>query len=104
MKIKIHETSKNEKIIDVEFPYYYKHILDLDYGDLVIYGKIEKDKCTTISEKEIGKDFEYEINVEHWDVANNATNLSAYFSDEHKSNETEFLSVKSRLLVVSNNA
>lgn len=101
MKIEIEETSKKKKAIDIAFPYFYKHVIDLEYGEIVIFGKIEEKKLTTISERENGVNFEYELEVEE---IKNFLNLSACFSDKHKSNEAEFISAKSRLLSASNNA
>lgn len=101
MKIEIEETSKKKKIVEIELPYFYKHVIDLEHGEVVIFGKIEEKKHTTISEKENGVNFEYELEVEE---IKNFINLSSYFSDEHKSNEAEFIYAKTRLLSVSNNA
>jgi len=101
MKIEIEQTSKKKKTVEIELPYFYKHIVDLEYGEIVIFGKIEENKLTTISEKENGENFEYELEVRN---INNFINLSSYFSDEHKSNEEEFLLAKARLLSASNNA
>lgn len=101
MEIEIEIINKKKKMVDIEFPYFYKHIIHLDDGEVVIFGKIERDKVTTISEKEIGNNFEYEFAVEE---IRNFINISAYFSDEHKSSEEEFMSAKKRLVSAATNA
>ncbi len=101
MKIEIEETSKKKKTVEIELPYFYKYVIYLDDCEIVIFGKIEESNLTTISEKENGANFEYQLEVEK---INNFINLSAYFSDEHKSSEKEFVSAKTRLLAASNNA
>ena len=101
MKIEIEETSKKKKIVDTTLPYFYRHVIDLDDCEVIIFGKIEEGKHTAISEKEKSGGFEYELEVEK---IKNFIDLSAYFSDEYRSNEEEFASAKTRLLSASNNA
>jgi len=103
MKIEIQETTKRNKIIDVTLPYYYKHEIDLDNDDcdiVIIYGKIEDGKYTSISEKERGSDLEYGLEIRK---LKSFTYLSEYFSDKYKGSEAEFLSAKSRFLSALNN-
>ena len=98
MEIKIKRLIPQEEIIEVELPYYYKHDLSDDYGDSIIYGKIEEKLHTSIHEIERyhGKET-YEIEKEkHHSIENSG--LSSYFEDEHQSNKEEFEAVKERCL------
>lgn len=74
-------------IIEVELPYYYKHDLMSEYGDSVIYGKIEEKSSVSIQE----------IEKEEYDSIKNA-NLSSYFEKRYKSNKEEFDFAKERCL------
>lgn len=91
MKIEIIITKRVKEIIEVEFPYYYKHDLMSDYGDSIIYGKIMPDYEIAIKEVELcnGKK-SYEIEKDF--------RSNCYFTDEYKSNKEEFESVKVRAI------
>lgn len=91
-KITVREHITTKKKIEVELPYYYKHDLYSDYGDSVIYGKIDGEITTSIHEKEdpYGK-ISYEIEKEKWDGD------GSYFTDEHTSTEVEYNKAKERL-------
>ena len=91
-KIIIREHITTEKEIEVDLPYYYKHDLYSDYGDSVIYGRIDGKITTSIHEKEdqYGK-ITYEIEKEKWGGD------GSYFAGEHKSTEVEYNKVKERL-------
>jgi len=101
MKLKIIRTIKEEAIIDIEFPFYYKHDLMLDEADVVIYGKIEENKTTSIH---VSHDYNgrnsFELEIEN----DPASHFSSYMTDEYKSNEDEYLKAKSKLIDAVNNA
>ncbi len=98
MKIKLIKQIPQEEIIEVELPYYFKHDLEGDYGESIIYGKIEDKLYTTIHEtiRYDGK-VAYEIEREkHHSIENRG--LAEYFEDEHQSSREEFEAVKERCL------
>ncbi len=102
MKIKLIKQIPQEETIEVELPYYYKHDLMDDYGDSIIYGKIEEKLHTSIHETKRydGKEA-YEIEKEkHVSIA--LRGLSSYFEDEHQSSREEFEAVKERCLLFLN--
>ena len=99
MKIKLIKQIPQIVEIEVELPYYYKHDLMDDYGDSIIYGKIEEKLHTSIHETQRydGKKT-YEIEKEeHYSIANSG--LSSYFDEEHLSGKEEFEAVKERCLL-----
>ena len=102
IKIKIKKQIPQIEIIEVELPYYYKHIITDYYGDLIIYGKIEETLCTTIDECKSGAYIKsYEIEKEkHSSIENSG--LSDYFGEEYQSSREEFEAVKERCLLFLN--
>lgn len=97
MKIEIEKKVTQIEIIEVEFPYYYKHNLMSDYGDCVIYGKIEEKLCTTIEESNRNNIEKFVIEKEEYTSIKNS-GLSCYFNKEYKSNKEEFEDAKERCL------
>jgi hypothetical protein len=101
MKIEITRKIEQKEIIEIEFPYYYKHDLMLDESDSVIYGKIEEEKHTAI---QISNDYrgaeEFSVEVEK----RKAVTLDCYLTDEYKSDEAEYLAAKTKLLAAAQNA
>ena len=98
MKVEIKETVSVVKTIDVDLPYYYKHDFDMMTGDCVLYGKIESDKATTIQEGGTYQGaIKYEVEIEEH-LSIKTSGLSGYFNDEYKSNESEFLEAKERMM------
>ena len=98
MEITIVKQIAQIETIEVELPYFYKHDLESDYGESIIYGKIEEELYTTIHETESWdgrKSYEIE-KEEHVSIARRG--LSSYFEDEHKSNKKEYEAVKERCL------
>lgn len=102
MKIEITETVEKVSVIDVELPYYYKHDLMSDYGDSVIYGKIEAKLHTAIQETEnYDGERKFEIEKEeHSEIKNSG--LASYFGKEHQSNQKEFEAAKQRCMLFVN--
>jgi hypothetical protein len=100
MKLEIIKSIKEKQIIDIDFPYYYKHDLMLDTMDSVIYGKIEEFKNTAIiiTDDYLNKSnyFEFEISIEPANI------MGCYMVDKHKSNELEYLTAKSKLITAIN--
>ena len=98
MKITLIKQIPQIETIEVELPYYYKHDLMDDYGDSIIYGKIEEKLHTSIHEtKRYDSKEAYEIEKEeHHSIENSG--LSSYFEDEHQSSREEFEAVKERCL------
>ena len=80
-----------KKVIDIKFPYYYKHDLMSDYGKSIIYGKILKDCEYTIHESD------YYNNKKIFELEENDRN-DYYFSSEYKSTKKEYEKAKFRAL------
>ena len=99
MEIKLIKLIPQEVIIEVELPYYYKYDLMVDYGDSIIYGKIEEKLHTSIHETERydGKEI-YEIEKEKHRLIKNST-LWGYFREEYQSSREEFEAVKDSCLL-----
>lgn len=97
-KIKIIKQIQQEEIIEIELPYYYKHDLNLDFEDSIIYGKIGENFHISIQESKNndGKEI-YEIEKEIYPSIENS-GYSCYFEDKYKSNKKEFEAVKERCL------
>lgn len=101
MKLEITRKIKQRETIEIEFPYYYKHDLLPDDADSVIYGKIEEKQCTTIhvrNDYRGGMSFELEVEKR------GAASVACYMTDEYKSNETEYLAAKAKLLAAAQDA
>jgi len=95
MKLEITRKVEQKEMIEIEFPYYYKHDLMLDDADSVIYGKVEDRRQTRI---QIGYDYrskERSFQLEINDIP--AAALACYMTDEHKSSEAEYLAAKAKL-------
>ena len=90
MKINITKKVEVSETIDVDFPFYYKHCFD----GVVICGKIEENKNSSImiQEDDQSISFELEVNYEH------ASKVSCYFSKEYKGTEKDYLMAKHELL------
>ncbi len=98
MKVEIKETVSVVKTIDVDLPYYYKHDFDMMTGDTVIFGKIMEDKSIAIKESGTYQgSITYEVEIEEH-LSIKTSGLSSYFNDEYKSNESEFLEAKERMM------
>lgn len=99
MLVEIEENIKQVVTIDIELPYYYKHVLSSGdrFGDgmAVVYGKIEDTKCSTIQETSRNNVDTYEIEIERH-ISIKLSGLSSYFSDYYKSNKDEYDGVKDR--------
>lgn len=97
MLVEIEENIKQVVTIDIELPYYYKHVLSTGdrFGDgmSVVYGKIEDTKCSTIQESFYNNVYTYEIEIERY-LSIKTSGLSSYFSDYYKSNKDEYDGVK----------
>lgn len=102
MKLEITRKIEQKETIEIDLPYYYKHDLMLDEADVVIYGKVEEARCTTIR---IGHSYrsdsnEFELSVED----RPASAYGCYMTDEFKSSEDEYLGAKAELLAAAQNA
>ena len=103
MQIEITKYVPQIEIIEAELPYYYKHDLNLDnYGESVIYGKIDDIQCTSIQETNDynGKE-KYEIEKEKYHSIK-YSGLNSYFGEKYKSNKEEFEAAKERCLLFLN--
>lgn len=97
MKIKIIKQIEKTEVVEIVFPYFYKHDLLLDHADIVIYGKIERKTHSTITlSYEPNDDEKAEIEIEH----RPAESLGCYFADEHKSTPEEYLDAKRKALEI----
>lgn len=96
MQVEIKKQVTQIEIINIELPYYYKYDLMSDYGDNIIYGKIEKDFHVAIKEnKNYDGKCEYEIEREEHDSIKES-GLSCYFDKKYLSNQLEFEKAKNR--------
>lgn len=101
MKLEITRKIEQRETINIELPYYYKHDLLIDDMDSVIYGKIEEKQCTRIWVRDDYRgSVSFEIEVEE----RGAASKSCYMTDEHKSNEDEYLAAKTKLLAAAESA
>lgn len=98
MQVKITKNIPQVETIDIELPYYYEQDLMSDYGDSVIYGKIEEKLHTRIQQTEnYDGEEKYEIKKEeHHSIENSG--LAGYFDEKHKSSKDEFESAKQRCM------
>lgn len=89
MKIEIEETIRQNKVIDIELPYYFKHDLYLDSHECVIYGKVEEKRISKITiNREWGGSIS-EIEIESYS-GNVKFTISSYYGEEYKSFKEEF--------------
>jgi len=96
MKITVIKTVKKRVVLDVEFPYYFLHDLELEDGDNLIYGKIEKDRTVTIKKVDnyFGHcSYEFVIHDEK-----NENHFSYINQEEYKSNAQEFEAIKNEMI------
>lgn len=103
MKVKIFKRIVEEKVIDIEVPFYYRHDLSDDHPKNVIYGKITETKHKTIQlgSKFGRKDFA-KFNVEEFDVNHGFLNLAEYLTNvKYESNETEWEQAKKEAVLMS---
>ena len=98
MKLEITRQINQKEIIDIEFPYYYTS----DWGgNLVdVYGKIEENKCTLITETSDVTGISYEIEIHN----RHASWFGYYMTEYYKSSEEEYLAAKGRLLKAAQEA
>lgn len=91
MKIEITKIKEVKEIIEVDFPYYFKHDLMSEYGKTIIYGKILPKYAISIKEDESyngKKSYEIEKDLRG----------DCYFADKYRSTVDEFEQAKARLL------
>lgn len=100
MKLKITKQIEQTEVVDIELPYYYKHDLLLDYADVVIYGKIEENKCTHIKIDRGRDELVFELSTQ----SKPAAQYGCYITDEYKSSEAEYLAAKVKLLAAASAA
>lgn len=99
MKITIEVERKIKKTINIDLPYYYKHDLLPDYGDSVIFGKINGTTHTAIqvSKRDCYEpDIEYRIEI----TMSPPDRYGCYMTNEHKSSEEDFLKIKAAMMEV----
>lgn len=101
MKLQIIKRVEQRQTIEIEFPYYYKNDLLLDESDCVIYGKIEENQHSAIT---IQGCYQGGIRFELETEKKGAASLACYMTDEYKSNETEYLAAKAKLLAAAQEA
>lgn len=99
MKLEITRKAECKETVEIELPYYYKHDLMLDEADVVIYGKVEEKRCTTIkvSYGYSSRSTEFELSIED----RQAAAYGCYMADEYKSSEAEYLAAKAKLLAAA---
>jgi len=91
MKVEITKQIEVKEIIEIDFPYYYKHDLtDYEYENTcVIYGKITESEEVTIHEKIRSKNnVIYEIEKD--------SRSDSYFAEKYKSTEEEYNKARER--------
>ena len=101
MKLEITRKIEQKETVDIELPYYYKHDLLLDEADVVIYGKVEETRCTSIKisrnydRYRHGKEFELTLA----DIPASAS--GCFMTDKYKSSGAEYLAAKAKLLAAT---
>jgi len=96
-EVKITKTVYLDEFIEVDLPYYYKHDLMEDHADIVIWGKIEDDKHTSIKIQENYRTGGIELEYKTEELSN-LSSLYCYFGEEYKSNESQYLKANSKLI------
>lgn len=99
MKLEITRKIEQKETVEIDLPYYYIHDLMLDEADVIIYGKVEEKRCTSII---IGHSYgshnnEFELSIED----RPASAYGSYMTDEYKSSEAEYLAAKAKLLAAA---
>lgn len=102
MKIQIVREIKEVVEIEVDLPYYYKHDLGSDNGDVVIYGRIDEKRHSVINESIFWDDsVSYELESSaHSSIKRSG--LSSYFAEKFNSTEDEYNAAKSRCITFLN--
>ena len=102
MKVEVTRTTKTKEMVEVNLPYFYRHDVDLDYGNYVIFGKIDEDwhRSVKIRLHYLSglRAVEIESEFTHWD------RLSCYLADEYKSNATEYERAKQMAIQTAQDA
>lgn len=96
MKIEVTNYVAHREIVDICLPFYYTHNLLADFGDSIIYGKIEEKLTTKIQISNNwrgGTTFEIEF-IE----GAPSSRIGCYLTEEHKSTEEEYTDAVSRLV------
>ena len=106
MEIKITRIEEVEEsyLIDIEIPYYYKYVWEIEY----VYGKIERNKHTQISvRRDIETKFELFVKEQHAESAAedliDAYEDDFFDDDKNKSSEEEFIKAKAGFLELAKN-
>lgn len=102
MKLEITKSVQTKEIIEIEFPYYFKHDLMFDESNCIIYGKIEEEKCTKITIHDKFRDYSHEYELEIEEVS--AARFACYMVEKHKSCESEFIEAKNKMLAAIQSA
>lgn len=102
MKLEIIRKIEQKETIEIDLPYYFKHNLGLDEADVVIYGKVDENRCANIK---IGYGYgshshEFELSIED----RPASAYGCYMTDDYKSSEAEYLAAKAKLLSAAESA
>lgn len=61
MFVEIVRTKKTAEKVDIDLPYFYRHDLMLDHGDIVYYGRIEEKERMAICVSCVGDKYAVEI-------------------------------------------
>lgn len=96
MQVEVIKTIKTKETVDVTCPYYYKHHLMLDEGDVVIYGKIDEKEHVFIK-----LSVSYLSDVRSVEVEKQETDwhsVSCYLADKYRSNASEYQQAKSQAM------
>ena len=99
--MKVTTTKQVEEIIDINFPYYYKHDLSRSVHENIIYGKIEENLHITIHRNEHYGTISFKVEKEIiFDFSKHG--LNGYFEKEHLSNKEEFELISKECLLFVN--
>ena len=97
MQIEISKVVYEKEVVDVTFPYYYKHDLMLDNCESVIFGKIVQNLEVAI---QITDHFSYNLEYGIEVSRRGASTPSSYFDEKYKSTEDEFLAAKIQVATI----
>lgn len=101
--IKLKEEIITHKIIEVEieFPFYFKHYVDVDFAEVNIYGKIDIEgdiMITTKIDESIRNDYDDPIQSTKYEIVKEYGVSQFYFKKENASTKSEYEKAKQRCL------
>lgn len=79
------------KTVDIDFPYYYRHEIDSDFGESVIYGKCLEEYMISIHESHTVYEDSFEMEV-------STRNDNSYYDEKFLTTKEEYEAAKLRMI------